>query len=62
LYWRARLAEEEGNPAMARAFYQKLSDRFRNYYYAELGRRRLQGLHDTGLTKEGNGGSAKEDP
>src|SRR5260370_17772152 len=44
LYWRARLAEEEGNPAMARAFYQKLSDRFRNYYYAELGRQRLKVL------------------
>lgn len=44
LYWRARIAEEEGNPAMARAFYQKLSDRFRNYYYAELGRERLKGL------------------
>jgi soluble lytic murein transglycosylase len=44
LYWRARLAEEDGNPAMARAFYQKLSDRFRNYYYAELGRQRLQAL------------------
>jgi soluble lytic murein transglycosylase len=44
LYWRARMAEEEGNPAMARAFYQKLSDRFRNYYYAELGRERLKAL------------------
>ena len=44
LYWRARLAEEEGDPAMARAFYLKLSDRFRNYYYAELGRQRLQAL------------------
>jgi soluble lytic murein transglycosylase len=44
LYWRARLAEEEGNAVMARAFYQKLSDRYRNYYYAELGRRRLPGL------------------
>ena len=48
LYWRARLAEEEGNPAMARAFYQKLSDRFRNYYYAELGRQRLQALPRAG--------------
>ena len=28
LYWRARLAEEDGNPAMAQAFYQKLTDRF----------------------------------
>ena len=44
LYWRARLAEEEGNPAMARAFYQKLSDRFCNYYYAEFGRQRLKAL------------------
>jgi soluble lytic murein transglycosylase len=44
LYWRARLAEEEGNPAMARAFYQKLSDRYRNYYYAEFGRQRLKAL------------------
>jgi soluble lytic murein transglycosylase len=48
LYWRARLAEEDGNPAMARAFYQKLSDRFRNYYYAEFGRQRLKGLHGAG--------------
>jgi len=44
LYWRARLAEEDGNPAMARAFYQKLTDRFRNYYYAEFGRQRLKAL------------------
>jgi soluble lytic murein transglycosylase len=41
LYWRARLAEEDNQPGMARAYYQKLSDRFRNYYYAELGRERL---------------------
>ncbi len=44
LYWRARLAEEENQPAMARAYYQKLSDRYRNYYYAQLGRERLQKL------------------
>ena len=31
LYWRARLAEEDNQPAMARAYYQKLSDRYRNY-------------------------------
>ena len=61
LYWRARLAEEEGNPAMARAFYQKLSDRFRNYYYAELGRQRLKALPglSAGSPKEG---PPKEDP
>lgn len=44
LYWRARIAEEDGNPAMAGAFYQKLSERFHNYYYAELGRQRLKNL------------------
>ena len=42
LYWRGRLAEEAGELAMARAFYEKLSERFRNYYYAELARQRLK--------------------
>jgi soluble lytic murein transglycosylase len=44
LYWRGRLAEEENNPGMAQAFYQKLGDRFHNYYYAELGRQRMKNL------------------
>ena len=48
LYWRGRMAEEEKNPGMARAFYQKLSDRYRNFYYAELARQRLKVLHVTG--------------
>jgi soluble lytic murein transglycosylase len=47
LYWRARLAEEDNQPAMARAFYEKLSERYRNYYYAELGRERLNQLPQT---------------
>ncbi len=42
LYWRARLAEEDQEKATARAYYQKLSERFRNFYYGELARRRLQ--------------------
>jgi soluble lytic murein transglycosylase len=42
LYWRARLAEEDGEPAKAAAYYQKLSERFRNFYYAELARQRLK--------------------
>jgi soluble lytic murein transglycosylase len=50
LYWRARLAEEDNQPGMARAYYQKLSDRFRNYYYAELGRQRLQKLPEIATT------------
>jgi len=44
LYWRARLAEEDNEPAKAQAYYVKLSDRFRNFYYAELARRRLKAL------------------
>ena len=44
LYWRARIAEEQKNVGMARAFYQKLGDRFHNYYYAELGRQRIKDL------------------
>ena len=44
LYWRARLAEEENQPLMARAFYEKLSDRYHNFYYAELARERLTHL------------------
>ena len=48
LYWRGRIAEEENNPGMARAFYQKLADRYRNYYYAELGRQRLKILRAKG--------------
>jgi soluble lytic murein transglycosylase len=47
LYWRARLAEEDNQPAMARAFYEILSLRYRNYYYAELGRERLNKLSST---------------
>jgi soluble lytic murein transglycosylase len=50
LYWRARLAEEDNQPIMARAFYQKLSDRYRNFYYAELARRRLKTLPATADT------------
>jgi soluble lytic murein transglycosylase len=48
LYWRARLAEEDNQPAMARAFYQKLSDRYRNFYYAELARQRIKRLPAAG--------------
>lgn len=44
LYWRARLAEEDNQPAMARACYEKLSQRYLNFYYAELGRQRLKKL------------------
>ncbi len=44
LYWRARIAEQDGNVAMARAWYSELSRRFRNYYYGDLARARLTKL------------------
>jgi soluble lytic murein transglycosylase len=44
LYWRGRLAEEDGETAKARAYYKKLSDLFRNYYYGELARQQLRKL------------------
>ncbi|HEY6769356.1 MAG TPA: transglycosylase SLT domain-containing protein [Candidatus Sulfotelmatobacter sp.] len=52
LYWRARLAEEDNQPAMARAFYVILSQRYRNYYYATLGRERLSKLPAAGDVTE----------
>jgi soluble lytic murein transglycosylase len=44
LYWRARLAEEDGDKPMAAAFYQKINERYRNYYYGPLARERLSKL------------------
>lgn len=44
LYWRGRLAEEDGDKTMAAAFYQKVSERYRNYYYGPLARERLAKL------------------
>ena len=48
LYWRARLAEEDNDPAMAQAYYWKLSLRYRNYYYGELARQRLSKIKKDG--------------
>jgi len=44
LYWRGRLAEEDGDVAMAAAFYQKIAERFRNYYYGPIARERASKL------------------
>ncbi|PYP87903.1 MAG: lytic transglycosylase [Candidatus Angelobacter sp. Gp1-AA117] len=41
LYWRGRMAEEDHDLPVARAYYQKLSENFRYFYYANLGRDRL---------------------
>jgi soluble lytic murein transglycosylase len=48
LYWRGRLAEEDKDTGTARAYYQKLSERFRNFYYGELARRRLKDIKGEG--------------
>ena len=41
MYWRGRMAEDEGQYGAARAYYSKLSERYRNYYYGVLARKRL---------------------
>jgi len=44
LYWRARLAEEQNDLPRAAAYYSKLTDRYRNYYYADRARDRVDGM------------------
>ena len=44
VYWRGRIAEDEGDKAVARAYFEKLSDNYRYYYYANLARARLARL------------------
>lgn len=46
LYWRGRIAEDEKDFATAKAWYAKLADRYRNYYYGYLARERLSKLGD----------------
>lgn len=46
IYWRGRMAEEEGDKKLARAFYQKLAENYRYYYYANLARERLPKVGD----------------
>ena len=48
LYWRGRLAEEDKNLPLARAYYLKVSERYFNAYYAELSRERLRDLGSSG--------------
>jgi soluble lytic murein transglycosylase len=41
IYWRGRLAEEDGEKALARSYYQKLTENYRYFYYANLARERM---------------------
>ncbi|HEY4931985.1 MAG TPA: transglycosylase SLT domain-containing protein [Terriglobales bacterium] len=46
IYWRGRMAEADKNYGLARSYYLKLSDRYRNYYYGVAARKRLATLPD----------------
>jgi soluble lytic murein transglycosylase len=46
IYWRGRMAEDEHDYALARAYYLKLTDRYRNYYYGVAARKRLASMPD----------------
>lgn len=52
LYWRARLAEDAGEKARARAYYEKITDRFPNFYYADRARERLKAIPASGMEVE----------
>ncbi|MBV9435019.1 MAG: transglycosylase SLT domain-containing protein, partial [Acidobacteria bacterium] len=65
LYWRARLAEEEGDNARAGEYYTFILRRFTHFYYADLARERLRfrfdsAKHDPLLDKIPNQDAAKE--
>jgi len=44
IYWRGRLAEEDGDKPLARAYYQKLTENFRYFYYTYLAHGRLAAM------------------
>lgn len=44
IYWLGRMAESEGDKKLARAYYQKLADNYRYFYYANLARGRMAGV------------------
>jgi soluble lytic murein transglycosylase len=46
IYWLGRMAESEGDKKLARAYYQKLADNYRYFYYANLARTRMAGVGD----------------
>jgi soluble lytic murein transglycosylase len=41
IYWRGRMAEDDRDYGLARSYYLKLTDRYRNYYYGVSARKRL---------------------
>ncbi len=53
LYWRGRMAEDDKSYGLARAYYLKLSDRYRNYYYGVAARKRLATIPDAPVVSGG---------
>ena len=47
LYWTARIREDSGDSAQARAVYQAITELFSNHYYAHRSRERLAGIRPT---------------
>jgi soluble lytic murein transglycosylase len=65
LYWRARLAEEDNETALASAFYQKIIQRFQNYYYGPSARdraARLQAAADPAKNDSASADPLSNDP
>ena len=52
MYWEGRLLEEKGDLPGARAWYAKLSERYRNYYYALMARERLRTIGIQAMTDD----------
>jgi soluble lytic murein transglycosylase len=46
IYWRGRMAEDDHDYGLARSYYLKLTDRYRNYYYGVAARKRLATMPD----------------
>jgi soluble lytic murein transglycosylase len=44
LYWLGRMAEDDGNKPLARAYYQKLTENYRYFYHANLAHARMANL------------------
>ena len=63
LYWRGRLYEEpEKNFSQAANFYRKLSEVYRNYYYAGLARQRLNVLGEQAAVEPAEALAAVREP
>jgi soluble lytic murein transglycosylase len=44
IYWRGRMAEDDGDKPLARAYYEKLAQNYRYFYYGNLARDRMSKL------------------